>query len=88
MSKDVYFVGSHFEDSQLIQLLPFGESKETISLLETYVNIAPIMDFCVVTEENQVKRRQEQVFLFLIQSTCKKFRVMLLPVQAGKIVVL
>eukprot|EP00945_MAST-04E_sp_MAST-4E-sp1_P008624 g8624.t1 len=49
------YVGSSFGDSQLLLLLPekSQETKSYLDVLDTYINIGPIVDFCVVDLENQ-----------------------------------
>ncbi|KAJ3309020.1 DNA damage-binding protein 1a, partial [Gonapodya sp. JEL0774] len=62
LSPDLLFVGSHFGDSQLLRLRtePFPssddmesentetESRQLFDLVDTYANIAPVLDFTVV----------------------------------------
>ncbi|KAJ3184381.1 DNA damage-binding protein 1a [Gaertneriomyces sp. JEL0708] len=48
------FVGSHFEDSQLVQLsIPHIENSGYLNVKAEYENLAPITDFCLVDVEKQ-----------------------------------
>ncbi|CAH1759117.1 8184_t:CDS:10 [Entrophospora sp. SA101] len=48
------FIGSHFGDSQLVKLRKeYNSSNELMDLLENYVNLAPLHDFCVINLERQ-----------------------------------
>ena len=50
----VLYIGSRLGDSQLIRLKPeFDENGEYIEILETYTNLGPIVDMCVVDLEKQ-----------------------------------
>ncbi|XP_051128213.1 DNA damage-binding protein 1-like [Andrographis paniculata] len=54
LGNDTVFVGSNLGDSQLIKLGSQPEATcSCIKLLESYVNLAPIVDFCVVDLEKQ-----------------------------------
>ncbi|TMW57264.1 hypothetical protein Poli38472_003189 [Pythium oligandrum] len=54
LDNGVVFVGSSFGDSQLIKLNPESdESGSYITVLDTYVNIGPITDFCVMDLDRQ-----------------------------------
>ncbi|KAL4312232.1 hypothetical protein GQ457_01G007480 [Hibiscus cannabinus] len=53
------FIGSSYGDSQLIKLNPQPDAKGSfVQVLDTYVNLGPITDFCVVDPDIQ---RQGQV---------------------------
>jgi DNA damage-binding protein 1 len=48
------FVGSHFGDSQLIRLRQDkNEQGFLLDILEKFINLSPIQDFCVVNLERQ-----------------------------------
>ncbi|CAG8708737.1 17488_t:CDS:10, partial [Cetraspora pellucida] len=48
------FVGSHFGDSQLIRLRQTpNEQGVLLDVLDTFINLSPIVDFCVVNLERQ-----------------------------------
>ncbi|KAL0321393.1 UNVERIFIED_CONTAM: DNA damage-binding protein 1 [Sesamum radiatum] len=50
----VFFVGSSYGDSQLIKLNLHPDAKGSyVEVLERYVNLGPIVDFCVVDLERQ-----------------------------------
>lgn len=51
----LFFVGSSCGDSQLIKLkLSSDEKSFSVEILESYVNLGPVSDFCVVDHESQV----------------------------------
>ncbi len=60
LDNGVLFNGSTFGDSQLLRLTPRKneETNSFIEVIETYTNLGPILDFCVVDIEGQ---GQEQV---------------------------
>jgi len=55
LDSGVVHVGSGFGDSQLIRLLEERnpETRSFVEVLDTYQNLGPIVDFCVVDLENQ-----------------------------------
>lgn len=54
LDNGVVFVGSTFGDSQLIKLSPERDAHGSyIDVLDTYVNIGPIVDFCVMDLDRQ-----------------------------------
>jgi len=54
LDSGVVFIGSCFGDSQLIKLHPDkDENGSNIEVLETFTNLGPIQDFCVVDLERQ-----------------------------------
>ncbi|TYZ63198.1 hypothetical protein PybrP1_012947 [[Pythium] brassicae (nom. inval.)] len=54
LDNGVVFVGSAFGDSQLIKLKPErDEHGSYLEVLDTYVNIGPIIDFCVMDLDRQ-----------------------------------
>lgn len=54
LDNGVVFVGSAFGDSQLIKLNPERDEQGTyIEVLDTYVNVGPIIDFCVMDLDRQ-----------------------------------
>lgn len=54
LDNGVVFVGSAFGDSQLIKLNPERDEQGSyIEVLDTYVNIGPIIDFCVMDLDRQ-----------------------------------
>jgi DNA damage-binding protein 1 len=54
LGNDVVYVGSSCGDSQLIKLKPQADSKGShVEVLETFLNLAPIIDMCVVDLEHQ-----------------------------------
>jgi len=54
LDSGVVFIGSSFGDSQLIKLHPDkDENGSNIEFLETFTNLGPIQDFCVVDLERQ-----------------------------------
>ncbi|DAZ92907.1 TPA: LOW QUALITY PROTEIN: hypothetical protein N0F65_013069, partial [Lagenidium giganteum] len=54
LDNGVVFVGSTFGDSQLIKLLPERDERGSyIEVLDTYTNIGPIVDFCVMDLDRQ-----------------------------------
>mmetsp|Transcript_28073 Transcript_28073/g.43830 ORF Transcript_28073/g.43830 Transcript_28073/m.43830 type:complete len:992 (-) Transcript_28073:1819-4794(-) len=54
LDSGVVFIGSSFGDSQLIKLHPDkDENGSNIEVLETFTNLGPIQDFCVVDLERQ-----------------------------------
>ncbi|KAL1918136.1 uncharacterized protein VTP21DRAFT_3402 [Calcarisporiella thermophila] len=54
IDNSVVFVGSHGGDSQLIRLRDRkGNDNSYVDILDTYTNLAPISDFCVVDLERQ-----------------------------------
>jgi DNA damage-binding protein 1 len=54
LDSSVVFIGSCFGDSQLIKLHPDkDENGSNIEVLETFTNLGPIQDFCVVDLERQ-----------------------------------
>lgn len=54
LDNGVVFVGSTFGDSQLIKLNPDRDAQGSyIEVLDTYVNIGPILDFCVMDLDRQ-----------------------------------
>ncbi|CAF3413789.1 unnamed protein product, partial [Rotaria sp. Silwood2] len=66
LDNGVTFVGSRFGDSQLIRLLPEPENGSHLEILESYTNLGPIVDMCVVDLERQgrqVRRKAKHYFL-------------------------
>ncbi|CAF3617396.1 unnamed protein product [Rotaria sp. Silwood1] len=59
LDNGVTFIGSRFGDSQLIRLLPEPENGSHLEILESYTNLGPIVDMCVVDLERQ--GRQDKV---------------------------
>ncbi len=53
ISKNMMFVGSHYADSQLI-----GFNDDSVAVVDSITNLAPIIDFCLVDFE---KRGQSHV---------------------------
>ena len=54
LDNGVVFVGSTFGDSQLIKLTNTpDENGNSVEVLDTYMNIGPILDMCVVASERQ-----------------------------------
>jgi DNA damage-binding protein 1 len=54
LDSGVVFIGSSFGDSQLIRLHPDkDEGGSNVEVLETFANLGPIQDFCVVDLERQ-----------------------------------
>jgi len=54
LDNGVVFVGSVYGDSQLIKLTSSpDEDGSSVEVLETYMNIGPVMDMCVVASERQ-----------------------------------
>ncbi|KAH8972743.1 hypothetical protein BDL97_01G007000 [Sphagnum fallax] len=54
LGNDIVYVGSSCGDSQLIKLKPQADSKGShVEVLETFLNLAPIIDMCVVDLEHQ-----------------------------------
>lgn len=54
LDNGVVFVGSTFGDSQLVKLLPErDEHGSYLEVLDTYTNIGPIVDFCVMDLDRQ-----------------------------------
>ncbi|CAF3984446.1 unnamed protein product, partial [Adineta steineri] len=53
LDNGVTFIGSRFGDSQLIRLLPEPQNGSHLEILESYTNLAPIVDMCVVDLERQ-----------------------------------
>lgn len=54
LDNGVVFVGSTFGDSQLIKLNPERDEQGSyIEVLDTYVNVGPIIDFCVMDLDRQ-----------------------------------
>ncbi|CAF1345272.1 unnamed protein product [Rotaria magnacalcarata] len=53
LDNGVTFIGSRFGDSQLIRLLPEPENGSHLEMLESYTNLGPIVDMCVVDLERQ-----------------------------------
>ncbi|CAF1046921.1 unnamed protein product [Rotaria sordida] len=53
LDNGVTFIGSRFGDSQLIRLLPEPENGSHLEILESYTNLGPIVDMCVVDLERQ-----------------------------------
>jgi DNA damage-binding protein 1 len=54
LDNGVFFVGSAFGDSQLIKLLPApNENGSYVQVLDTYLNIGPVIDMCVVESDRQ-----------------------------------
>jgi DNA damage-binding protein 1 len=48
------FVGSAYGDSQLIKLTSVpDESGSSVEVLDTHMNIGPVLDMCVVASERQ-----------------------------------
>ncbi|CAF3432385.1 unnamed protein product [Rotaria sp. Silwood1] len=53
LDNSVAFVGSNFGDSQLIRLLPEPQNGSHLEILESYTNLAPILDMCLIDLERQ-----------------------------------
>ncbi|CAF0840644.1 unnamed protein product [Didymodactylos carnosus] len=53
LDNGVAFIGSRFGDSQLIRLLPEPRNGIHLEILESYTNLGPIVDMCVVDLERQ-----------------------------------
>ncbi|KAI8896806.1 CPSF A subunit region-domain-containing protein [Globomyces pollinis-pini] len=53
LSDGYVYVGSHFGDSQLIKLSSGRDNSKPIIVKETFPNLAPITDFCVVDIEKE-----------------------------------
>ena len=54
IDSNLVFVGSHFGDSQLIQLQPYQTPQGAyFTVQKSFTNLAPIIDFCVVDLEKQ-----------------------------------
>lgn len=54
LDEGIVFIGSKFGDSQLIKLnVNRDETGSFITVLESYTNLGPIIDMCVVDLEKQ-----------------------------------
>lgn len=53
LDNGVTYIGSRFGDSQLIRLLPEPHNGSHLEILESYTNLGPIVDMCVVDLERQ-----------------------------------
>ncbi|CAF4245853.1 unnamed protein product, partial [Rotaria sp. Silwood2] len=53
LDNSVAFIGSIFGDSQLIRLLPEPQNGSHLEILESYTNLAPILDMSVIDLERQ-----------------------------------
>lgn len=59
LDNGIVFVGSVYGDSQLIQLKPTKDADgSNIELLDTYINIGPITDMCLVDNDKHGGQRQ------------------------------
>lgn len=54
LDNGVLFIGSRLGDSQLIKLNSRADSRNSyVTVMETFTNLAPILDMCVVDLERQ-----------------------------------
>lgn len=54
LDNGVVFIGSSYGDSQLVKLNPHADARGSyVEVLEQFVNLGPIVDFCVVDLERQ-----------------------------------
>ncbi|CAF0797251.1 unnamed protein product [Didymodactylos carnosus] len=53
LDNGVAFIGSRSGDSQLIRLLPEPRNGSHLEILESYTNLGPILDMCIVDIERQ-----------------------------------
>lgn len=58
LENGIVFVGSCLGDSQLIKLHAPGEHSETLEVLQTFTNIGPITDLCLVDNDKNGSQRQ------------------------------
>lgn len=53
LSDDYFYLGSHYSDSQVLKLIRNDSEILTVDVIESFTNLAPIIDFCVVDVEQQ-----------------------------------
>ncbi|KAJ3405441.1 DNA damage-binding protein 1a [Chytridiales sp. JEL 0842] len=57
LSDTLVFVGSHFNDSHLVQILNENPESKTIDVCQSFSNLAPMVDFCLINSEHQSQTR-------------------------------